>query len=383
MTQDSPTLAYAKNLLARESITPDDAGCQDWLGEKLAAIGFNNEPLLFGEVKNLWSRFGDSNNGKPIFVFAGHTDVVPTGPLEKWQSPPFEPTETDGYLYARGAADMKSSIAAMLVACEQFLSEVPNPNINLGFLITADEEGPAHDGTVKVMETLENRNEKIDWCLIGEPTATDTVRDVVKNGRRGSLNATLTVHGKQGHVAYPHLAKNPIHLMSKALDELVKTTWDNGNEFFPPTSMQISNIHAGTGATNVSPGDCEIVFNFRFSTEQTEQGLRDKVEAILDKNQLDYTIDWALSGQPFLTDTGILIEAAQAAIQKTCGITTELSTSGGTSDGRFIAPTGAQVLELGPTNATIHQINECTHIAELETLTHIYLRILQHLHQSQ
>lgn len=378
----STTLRYAKNLLERESTTPEDAGCQDWLGEKLSAIGFDNEPMLFGEVKNLWSRFGKADNGKPIFVFAGHTDVVPTGPLEKWNTPPFTPTEKDGFLFARGAADMKSSIAAMVVACEQFLSEIPEPNINLGFLITADEEGPAHDGTVKVIETLEARNEKIDWCLVGEPTATDTVGDVVKNGRRGSLNATLTIHGKQGHVAYPQLAKNPIHLMTKAIDELVNTVWDNGNDFFPPTSMQISNINAGTGATNVTPGDCKIVFNFRFSTEQTETKLRNAVEALLDKHKLSYTIDWALSGNPFLTDSGALVEAAQTAIKKSCGLKTELSTSGGTSDGRFIAPTGAQVLELGPTNATIHQVNECTHIGELETLTDIYLNILRHLHQT-
>jgi len=373
----SLTLEYAKNLISRKSLTPNDAGCQEWLADKLAACGFVNESMVFGEVKNLWSRHGSD---KPIFVFAGHTDVVPTGPVDKWLSPPFEPTEIDGYLYGRGSADMKSSIAAMLEACEIFLSEVTEPNINLGFLITSDEEGPAKDGTVKVIETLQQRGEKIDWCLVGEPTATNTVGDVVKNGRRGSLNAKLVIKGTQGHVAYPHLVKNPVHLSLLALDDLVKKHWDKGNEFFPPTSMQISNVTAGTGATNVTPGNFEVIFNFRFSTEQTKDDLVNGVEEILNRHNLEYNIEWALSGEPFITESGQLIKAAQEAIKKVCDFETELSTSGGTSDGRFIAPTGTEVLELGPTNATIHQINERTNIKELDDLCQIYVAMLYYLH---
>jgi len=371
-------LEYAKNLLARESVAPDDAGCQDWLAAKLDALGFINEPMQFGAVKNLWARYGQ---GKKLFVFAGHTDVVPTGPEANWHSKPFAPTIKDGYLHARGAADMKSSIAAMLVAFEKFLSETPEPEIDLGVLITADEEGPAVDGTVKVVEALEGRNEKIDWCLVGEPTAEFKVGDVVKNGRRGSLNADLCINGVQGHVAYPHLLKNPVHLASQALADLAATVWDEGNEFFPPTSMQISNINAGTGATNVTPGELKVVFNFRFSTEQTEESLKVKTTEILDKHELDYTINWSLSGNPFITKTGHLLDAAAFAIKEACGITTELSTSGGTSDGRFIAPTGAQVLELGPSNATIHKVNEKIKLKDLDSLVDIYQKILDYLNQ--
>lgn len=372
----SQVLEYAQNLMARESITPEDAGCQDWLAGKLKDLRFINEPMQFGKVKNLWSRHG---LGKPLFVFAGHTDVVPTGPQQDWVTEPFVPTIKDGFLYGRGAADMKSSIAAMLLAVEDFLQEVKEPAINLGFLITADEEGPAVEGTVKVIDALEARDEKINWCLVGEPTAVKEIGDVVKNGRRGSLNATLIVKGVQGHVAYPHLLKNPIHQASEALAELAAATWDEGNQFFPPTSMQISNINAGTGATNVTPGQMEVVFNFRFSTENTEQSLQEKTHSILDKHHLDYSIDWNLSGQPFLTETGLLLDAATSAIEKSCGLETQILTTGGTSDGRFIAPTGAQVLELGPCNESIHKVNENIKIEDLEKLVGIYKNLLHYL----
>jgi len=372
----SETLKLAKALIGRPSVTPEDAGCQPLLGERLKAIGFNLEPMRFDEVDNLWARRGD--NG-PLFVFAGHTDVVPTGPEEAWQSPPFSPIERDGQLYGRGAADMKSSIAAMLTACERFIGQHPDHKGSIAFLITSDEEGPSINGTVRVIETLEQRHEKIDWCLVGEPSSTDRVGDVIKNGRRGSLGAILTVRGKQGHVAYPHLAKNPVHLFVPALRELVSIEWDQGNDHFPPTTFQISNIHAGTGANNVIPGELEVQFNFRFSTEVTDAGLRQRVETILDKHGLDYGIDWTLSGQPFLTPEGELVAATRQAIESVAGYPTQLSTAGGTSDGRFIAPTGAQVLELGPLNATIHQIDEHTDIAELDTLSAIYEQILVNL----
>jgi succinyl-diaminopimelate desuccinylase len=372
----SDTLELAKSLLRRRSITPDDAGCQPLIGERLAALGFHAEPMRFGEVDNLWLRRGDSG---PLFCFAGHTDVVPTGPEENWQHPPFEAITEQGMLHGRGAADMKGSIAAFVTACERFVAAHPEHRGSIAFLITSDEEGPAKDGTVKVVEALEARGEKIDWCLVGEPTSTAKVGDVVKNGRRGSLNGRLTVKGIQGHVAYPHLADNPVHRAAPALAELAATEWDRGNEFFPPTSFQISNIAAGTGATNIIPGELEVVFNFRFSTEQTEAGLRDKVEAVMQRHGLDCAIEWNLSGNPFLTPGGELLQATQQAIEAVCGYAPAINTAGGTSDGRFIAPTGAQVLELGPLNATIHKVNECVSIDDLDTLSAIYEAILERL----
>ncbi|MGD8407906.1 MAG: succinyl-diaminopimelate desuccinylase [Thiohalophilus sp.] len=372
----SDTLELARDLISRASVTPEDAGCQPLLGERLKAIGFALEPMRFEDVDNLWARRGA--NG-PLFVFAGHTDVVPTGPEEQWQSPPFTPTITDGKLYGRGAADMKSSIAAMVTACERFIQQHPDHKGSIGFLITSDEEGPSINGTVKVVEALQQRQEQIDWCLVGEPSSTEKIGDVIKNGRRGSLGAVLTVNGKQGHVAYPHLARNPVHEFAPAMHELVSVQWDQGNDHFPPTTFQISNLHAGTGANNVIPGKLQVEFNFRFSTEVTDTQLRQQVEAILDGHQLDYQIDWTLSGQPFLTPEGELVEAAQRAIQSVTGYATQLSTAGGTSDGRFIAPTGAQVVELGPLNATIHQVNECVDVVDLDTLSDIYEQILVNL----
>ncbi len=373
---NSPTLALARQLIQIDSITPDDKGCQKILCDRLGAIGFACEQIDFNEVQNLWARLGDSG---PLFVFAGHTDVVPTGPVEQWRYPPFDATVVDNTLYGRGSADMKSSIAAMVCACEQLLASQPDLKGSIAFLITSDEEGPAVDGTVRVIDVLQQRGERIDWCLVGEPSSTKTVGDVIKNGRRGSLGGVLTIHGQQGHIAYPHLAANPIHLFAPALNELVAIEWDQGNDFFPPTSFQISNINAGTGATNVIPGELEVVFNLRFSTEITDQEIRRRVEAVLDKHQLRYDLQWNLSGQPFLTAEGELVDATQAAIEEICGVKTELSTAGGTSDGRFIAPTGAQVVELGPVNESIHKIDENTDIVELERLTQIYLRILEKL----
>ena len=372
----SNTLELAKDLIARQSVTPDDAGCQALMCSRLKALGFKIENLRFGEVDNFWARRGTIG---PILAFAGHTDVVPTGPEANWQSPPFEPTITDNKLYGRGAADMKGSLAAMLTACERFIEQHPDHKGSIAFLITSDEEGPAKNGTVKVVEHLEARGEKMDWCLVGEPTSTNKVGDVIKNGRRGSLGCRLTVHGQQGHVAYPHLADNPIHRFAPAMAELTSEVWDTGNEFFPATTFQISNINAGTGATNVIPGDLDVIFNFRFSTEVTDQQLRERVELLLDKHKLKYSIDWALSGQAFLTPKGELVDAMQAAIKTVCGIDTELSTTGGTSDGRFIAPTGAQVVELGPLNATIHQVNEHVGVNELEQLSEVYEQILVNL----
>ncbi len=372
----SDTLDLAKDLISRRSVTPEDAACQALMCERLAAIGFRIEDLKFGDVHNFWARRGTE---KPLFAFAGHTDVVPTGPEANWQSPPFTPSIKDGKLYGRGAADMKGSLAAMVTACERFVAHHPDHKGSIAFLITSDEEGPAHDGTVKVVEHLEARGEKMDMCLVGEPTSNSQVGDVIKNGRRGSLGCVLTVHGQQGHVAYPHLADNPVHRFAPAMAELTSEVWDNGNEFFPKTTFQISNIHAGTGATNVIPGDLEVTFNFRFSTEVTEQQLRKRTEAILNKHNLNYSINWALSGQPFLTAKGQLVEAMTAAIKSVCGYETELSTSGGTSDGRFIAPTGAQVVELGPLNATIHKVNECVGVEELDQLSEIYEQILINL----
>ncbi len=372
----SRALELAIELLQRPSVTPDDAGCQQIIQQRLKPLGFDCEALQFDEVTNLWARRGDSG---PLFAFAGHTDVVPTGPLEDWDSPPFEPQIRDGLLYARGAADMKSSIACFIVACEDFLAEHPDHRGSIALLITSDEEGPAKNGTVKVVETLQARGEKIDWCLVGEPSSSEVLGDVVKNGRRGSLGARLVIEGMQGHVAYPQLADNPVHRAAPFLAELVAVEWDAGNEFFPPTSLQISNIHAGTGATNVIPGELVIDFNLRFSTVQTPQGLQQQIEAMLKKHGLAYRIDWNLSGLPFLTETGPLLEAARQAIREVQGIETEMSTSGGTSDGRFIAPTGTQVLELGPLNESIHKVNERVRVADLDALTRIYRKMLENL----
>ncbi|WP_075186733.1 succinyl-diaminopimelate desuccinylase [Teredinibacter haidensis] len=369
----SATLQLACDLIRKASITPEDDGCQPLMIERLTAIGFKIENLRFDDVDNFWAIRGDRG---PILAFAGHTDVVPSGDLKRWDTPPFEPTIKDGMLYGRGAADMKGSLAAMVTACENFIAQHSNHKGRIAFLITSDEEGIAANGTVKVIEWLEQQNEKITWCLVGEPSCTHKLGDTIKNGRRGSLGCELTVKGKQGHVAYPHLAKNPIHMVSPALAELAAEQWDNGNEFFPATSFQVSNINSGTGATNVIPGEAHIVFNFRFSTETTDSELKARAEAILKKHQLDYDIHWHLSGQPFLTAAGDLVDAAVNAIKKVANIETELSTSGGTSDGRFIAPTGAQVLELGPLNATIHQANESVSIKDLDSLSEMYQQIL-------
>ncbi len=372
----SATLELAKDLISRASVTPDDQGCQKLMCERLEKIGFSIEALPFDEVTNFWARRGNTD---PLLAFAGHTDVVPTGPVENWLTDPFQPTVKDGMLYGRGAADMKGSLAAMVTACESFIADHPNHEGSIGFLITSDEEGPSINGTVKVVETLEARNEKITWCLVGEPSSVSTVGDVIKNGRRGSINGALKVRGKQGHVAYPHLAANPFHLAAPALTELAAMEWDQGNEHFPPTTFQIANIHAGTGAENVIPGELDVQFNLRFSTELTEQMIKQRIHALLDKHKLDYSINWRLSGNPFLTPAGELVDAATAAISNTMGFETELSTSGGTSDGRFIAPTGAQVVELGPINETIHQINECVSIDALDQLSILYHKILKSL----
>lgn len=372
----SDTLELAKDLIARRSVTPEDAGCQEIMIQHLERLGFHIERLRFGDVDNFWARRGDS---QPLYVFAGHTDVVPTGPEEQWQHPPFEPTVDNGMLYGRGAADMKGSLAAMITACEQFIAEYPDHKGSIGFLITSDEEGPAINGTVKVIEHLEVRGEKIDGCLVGEPSSTRMVGDVIKNGRRGSVNGTLTVHGVQGHVAYPHHAENPIHTVAPALAELTTQSWDNGNEFFPPTTFQVSNIAGGTGATNVIPGEVVVTFNFRYSTESTLEQLQERVESILNKHQLKFSLEWHPSGPPFLTPGGELVSAVRSAIKTVQNFDTELSTSGGTSDGRFIAPTGAQVVELGPLNATIHKINECVAAEDLDKLSEMYQRMLENL----
>lgn len=376
MTSLTPTLELACDLIRRASVTPEDKGCQQMMTERLAAIGFKVENLRFGDVDNFWAVRGDQG---PILAFAGHTDVVPTGPLDQWQIAPFEPTIKDDMLYGRGAADMKGSLAAMVVACENFVAKHPNHSGRIAFLITSDEEGVAIDGTVKVVEWLEQQGEKITWCIVGEPSSSSQTGDTIKNGRRGSLGCWLTVNGIQGHVAYPQLADNPIHKVAPALAELAAEKWDDGNDFFPATSFQISNINSGTGATNVIPGEVKIIFNFRFSTELTEQQLRQRTEAILDKHKLNYDIDWRLSGHPFLTSEGPLVEAAVKAIRQSTGIETELSTAGGTSDGRFIAPTGAQVVELGPVNATIHKVDECVKASDLNQLTDIYEGIITEL----
>ena len=369
----SDTLDLSLQLLRQTSVTPVDHNCQTIMAERLAAVGFNIENMRFEDVDNLWARRGTSS---PVFCFAGHTDVVPTGHLDAWESDPFLPEIRDGKLYGRGSADMKTALAAMVVASERFVKKHPDHKGSIAFLITSDEEGPSINGTIKVIETLEARNEKMTWCLVGEPSSTNTLGDIIKNGRRGSLNAVLTVKGKQGHVAYPHLAINPIHIASKAITELCDTVWDNGNEYFPATTFQVSNIQAGTGATNVVPGTMTVTFNFRYSTEVTAEQLKQRVLDILDQYNFDYDIHWTLSGLPFLTPVGELVNAAKNAIKNVTGTETELSTSGGTSDGRFIAPTGAQVLELGVLNATIHQINEHVNIDELEPLAEIYEQIL-------
>jgi succinyl-diaminopimelate desuccinylase len=370
------TLELCCELIRRASVTPVDAGCQALMMERLRALGFTCTALPFGEVSNFWAERGDEG---PLLVFAGHTDVVPTGPLHQWDSPPFEPTVRNGILFGRGSADMKGSLAAMVVACEEFVAQHPGHSGRIGFLITSDEEGPAVDGTVRVLQYLRENGRAIDWCIVGEPSSAAQLGDVIKNGRRGSLGAVLTVRGVQGHVAYPHLADNPIHKLLPVLHALTSEVWDEGSEFFPPTSMQVSNIHGGTGASNVIPGDVQAVFNFRFSTAVTEGQLRQRTESILQAHGLDYEIDWQLSGPPFLTRAGALVDAAVASIQDVTGQTPELSTAGGTSDGRFIAPTGAQVVEIGPVNATIHKLNEQVRVDDLPRLVGIYKGILQRL----
>jgi len=370
------TLQLAMQLIARPSVTPHDRGCQDLLVDRLRPLGFTIERLRFGEVDNIWARRGSAG---PLVVFAGHTDVVPSGPLESWTHDPFKPLLQDGFLYGRGAADMKSSLAAFVTAIEDFVAANPKHAGSIGLLITSDEEGPAIDGTVKVVDWLIDHDIHIDHCIVGEPTASKALGDVIKNGRRGSLNARLTVHGIQGHVAYPHLARNPIHTVAPVLAELAATEWDEGNEYFPRTTFQVSNIQAGTGADNVIPGHVDVRFNFRFSTAVTDVELQARVEEILLKHGLEHSLEWTLSGQPYLTPAGGLVEAAQAAIREVTGIEATLSTDGGTSDGRFIAPTGAQVIELGPRNATIHKIDERIEADDPARLSQIYQRVLERL----
>lgn len=373
---DTQSLALAKQLIAEQSVTPDDKNCQTILAERLQAIGFHIEALHFGDTKNIWARRG---TGGKLLCFAGHTDVVPTGPLEKWDSPPFEPTERESRLYGRGAADMKTSIACFVTACERFVAENPDHEGSIALLITSDEEGDAHDGTTKVVDVLQARGELIDYCIVGEPTAVDTLGDTIKNGRRGSLSGNLTVKGKQGHIAYPHLAVNPVHTFAPALAELVATEWDAGNDYFPPTGFQVSNINGGTGATNVIPGALNVKFNFRFSTESTDIGLKQRVHDILDKHGVAYDIEWQCSGQPFLTAAGKLTEVAQTAIEKVCGVQAELSTTGGTSDGRFIKAIAKELIELGSSNASIHQINENVLLADIPKLSAVYEEMIRQL----
>ncbi|MBC7005881.1 succinyl-diaminopimelate desuccinylase [Photobacterium sp. BZF1] len=371
---DSPVLALAKDFISRQSVTPEDAGCQDVMIERLEKLGFNIETMVFEDTTNLWARRGTE---APLFVFAGHTDVVPAGNLDKWHTAPFEPTIIDGYLHGRGAADMKGSLACMIVAIERFLAENPDHKGSIALLITSDEEGPFINGTTRVIDTLEARNEKIDMCIVGEPSSTHAVGDVVKNGRRGSITGDVNIKGTQGHVAYPHLADNPVHRAMPALAELAATTWDNGNAYFPPTSFQIANLSAGTGASNVIPGEFHVQFNFRFSTELTADDIKRKVHSVLDAHGLDYELAWTFSGHPFLTDEGSLLDAVVEAIEEVNHKKPELLTTGGTSDGRFIARTGAQVIELGPVNATIHKVNECVKVADLEKLTDMYQKVME------
>jgi succinyl-diaminopimelate desuccinylase len=373
---DSPALALTCALIARRSVTPNDDGCQQVLSGRLAPLGFNIEPLRFGQVDNLWARRGTT---PPLVCFAGHTDVVPTGPLGRWHSDPFTATQRDGLLYGRGAADMKSSIAAFATAVERFVAAHPAHPGSIALLLTSDEEGPAVDGTVKVVEMLKTRGERLDYCIVGEPTSVHRLGDTIKNGRRGSLSGTLVVQGLQGHVAYPDQAKNPIHLAAPALAELSAIRWDEGNEYFPATTWQISNIHAGTGATNVVPGELTVLFNFRFGTASTVDSLKQRLEAVLTARRLDYRLEWSLSGMPFLTPRGRLVDVLTAAIREVAGIETELSTTGGTSDGRFIAAICPQVVELGPVNASVHQIDEHVAMGDVEALSRIYQRTLEQL----
>ena len=379
------TLRLAEELIARPSVTPDDAGCLELIAHRLAPLGFDCQRMDSGpasfRVSNLWARRGTGQ--RPTLVWAGHTDVVPTGPVEAWASDPFVPSHREGKLYGRGASDMKTSLAAMVVACEQFLSATPEPAIDIAFLLTSDEEGPANDGTVVVCHELQRRGERLDWCVVGEPTSVERTGDMIKNGRRGTMSGKLTVKGIQGHIAYPQLAKNPIHMAAPALAELAATAWDQGNAFFPPTSWQVSNIHGGTGASNVIPGTVVIDFNFRFCTESTPEGLQQRVTDILARHGLqpgtDFDLAWTIGGRPFLTTPGPLVDAVRAAIMDVTGIATELSTTGGTSDGRFIAPICPEVIELGPPNATIHKVDEHVALSDIEPLTRIYLGVLQRL----
>lgn len=372
----SDTLILAQMLIARRSLTPADDGCQEILINRLKDIGFSIERMRYGEVDNLWARRGTS---QPLVCFAGHTDVVPTGPLTQWESDPFTPTIRDNKLYGRGAADMKTSLAACVTAIERFVRTYPEHHGSIALLITSDEEGVAVDGTVKVVEALQARDELIDYCIVGEPTCTDKLGDTIKNGRRGSLSGNLTIKGIQGHIAYPHLAKNPIHLAAPAIAELAQTEWDQGNEYFPPTTWHISNIHGGTGATNVIPGAVNLLFNFRFSTASTVESLKQRFHEILDRHDLDYDLIWQLSGKPYLTAKGELADALSAAIKSVTGIDAMLSTSGGTSDGRFIADICPQVVEFGPRNATIHKLNEYVEVDDIERLSEIYRLTMERL----
>jgi succinyl-diaminopimelate desuccinylase len=370
----SKALQLTQELITRPSVSPADGGCQALMIERLAAVGFNVESLRFGPVDNFWAKHG---SGAPLFCFAGHTDVVPSGPLDEWRSDPFDPVIRDGLLYGRGAADMKSGLAAMLTASEEFIGENPRHRGTIAFLITSDEEGPSVDGTRRVVEVLRERQESIDWCLVGEPSSETTLGDTIKIGRRGSLSGRLTVHGIQGHIAYPQLADNPVHAMAPALTELAARVWDRGNEHFQPTSFQVSNISAGTGAPNVIPGELRARFNLRFSTEQTVEGLKQIVEEILQRHRVKYSLEWFISGHPFLTVPGTLSEAAARAVQEQLQISPKLTTGGGTSDGRFIAPMGAQVIELGVINESIHKVNECVRVEDIDRLQRIYQRTLE------
>ena len=376
MIVNSPTVALAMDLVSRPSVTPLDHGCQELMLARLEACGFSVERLKFDDVDNFWAVHGSDG---PIFCFAGHTDVVPTGPVEQWTNLPFTPVIKDGLLFARGSADMKGSLAAMVVAAEQFVAEYPEHPGRLAFLITSDEEGIAINGTMRVVQWLEEHHIIPQWCLVGEPSSSEKCGDTIKNGRRGSLGCSMTIKGRQGHVAYPHLASNPIHLANPAINELINEVWDKGNQYFPPTSFQISNVSSGTGATNVIPGDIKMLFNFRFSTEVTEVQLRQRVEDILDKHGLNYSMEWRLSGEPFLTATGLLVDVATQCIEEVTGLKTLLSTAGGTSDGRFIAPMGTEVVELGPLNSSIHRVDEHVSIDDLEKLTKIYQKIVSQL----
>jgi succinyl-diaminopimelate desuccinylase len=370
------TLELAEMLIARRSVTPADEGCQQLIGERLAALGFSLEPLRFGTVENLWARRGSAG---PVFCFAGHTDVVPTGPLEEWRSDPFVPSIRDGVLYGRGAADMKTGLAAMVTATEEFVRVHPRHQGTVSFLITSDEEGPSVDGTRRVTETLVSRGERIDWCVVGEPSSEETIGDTIKVGRRGSLSGRLTVHGVQGHVAYPQLAENPVHTLAPALAELTRHVWDEGTEHFQPTTFQISNLNAGTGAPNVIPGELKARFNLRYSPGQTLERLKSTVEEILRRHGVRYSLEWYLSGEPFYTPPGRLSDAVGEAVARVTGSRPRLSTGGGTSDGRFIAPLGAQVVELGVVNSTIHKVNECVRVGDLDALHRMYLNVLEML----